>query len=558
MCGIVGVIDNEEKALELVVSGLRRLEYRGYDSWGVGWSNNSLDIEKGLGAISESGFDRVVGATKALGHTRWATHGEVSEANAHPHVDCQNNLALVHNGIIENYQELKYQLEKGGHQFVSQTDSEVVVHLIEDYLNKGNDFLKAFNYAINDLSGQFAIVVLENKTGTLWASRRNSPLLVGLAPHKTFVASDAQAFDRSVKQVFVPDNDQILKIDTELKVFAEEQELKYLPRRYDGEYAESSKGSFNTFTLKEISGQPESLLAVLSRSQTDMQGIADIINNAYGLFLVGAGSAYNAGLTASYLFSRIAKKHINISLASEFPNYEHFLTKKTVLLAISQSGETADTLEAVRVAKAKGNKVIALVNVKDSTLDRLADYSIPLQVGPEVGVLATKSLTGQIALLQLLAYTIAGQFKQGKERLEEIANQANQLLTEGILKQLKDIAHVLLKQQHLYDLGRGLNYPTALEAALKIKEVSYIHAEAFAGGELKHGPIALIDTGTPVVAFVARDENYESMLSNISEVKARGAYVIGVSPLNNQVFDQWIEIPDSHDMTPILAAIPAQ
>lgn len=557
MCGIVGVIDNNLIAPKLTVDGLKKLEYRGYDSWGVGWLNEDLELKKGLGGISESGFTAQVKAKQAIGHTRWATHGMVSEDNAHPHADCQNKLLLVHNGIIENYQQLKGRLTKRGHRFGSQTDSEVIVHLLEDYLQE-KDFLIALQQTIDDLAGQFAIVILDKTTGYIWACRRNSPLLIGLSSTRTYVASDAQAFDSSIDRVLNPEDNLIIKLAETVEIFDKSGKVEFISKIYKPQHLLAKKGNFDTFTLKEISEQPESLLAALSRSQAEMEKIAKIINNAYGLFMVGAGSAYNAGLTASYLFSRIAKKHINISLASEFPNYEHFLTKKTVLFAISQSGETADTLDAVRVAQAKGNQVIALVNVKGSTLDRLADYSIPLQVGPEVGVLATKSLTGQIAFLQLLAYAVAGQFKEGKLELEKVSDQSRLMLTDAYFESIRGVAHRLADKQHLYVLGRGLNFPTALEAALKIKEVSYIHAEAFAGGELKHGPIALIESGTPVIGFVAEDENYESMISNLNEVKTRGAQIIGISSVNNGIFDSWIKIPEVADMMPIVAAIPAQ
>jgi len=564
MCGIIGYI-GKNNASSIILEGLKNLEYRGYDSVGVAFiTPEGVVVKKDKGKVEEvhEKLNFLEHETNlAIGHTRWATHGKVSKENAHPHTDCDSKIAIVHNGIIENYQELKENLISSGHIFKSETDSEVISHLIEEELKKGKNFEEACCFAFNKLKGTFAVLAVKEDEHKIIAVRRGSPLVLGIADHGYFAASDIPAFLQHTKQViYLYDYDFVI-LDSEPKIFnIQEGKLTRVERpihSIDWDAEKAKKGEFEHFMLKEICEQVETIQRVAAQKKEEVEKIVEEMKRAHSIFFVGCGSSYHACLTASYLFSKIAKKHVNVLLASEFPNYEHFLNSDTVVIAVSQSGETYDVLEAVRTAKKKGSKVISIVNVMGSSLMRESDSFLPMNAGPEICVLSTKTYTSQLTLLTLLAYAFDGKFEEGKNKLKYLWNIIYNLTSANMRNKIKELAEKLKDKEHIFCIGRGLQYATALEAALKIKEASYIHAEAFASGELKHGSIALIEDSTPCIVFVS-EENEKETISNVMEVKSRGGYVVGISPNYNEIFDFWIKVPEAGNENPIIQIIPIQ
>jgi glucosamine--fructose-6-phosphate aminotransferase (isomerizing) len=562
MCGIIGYV-GDKKAAPILLEAIKKLEYRGYDSVGMCTIDSSLNILKGVGRIDDVNnrlnFNSLPG-TIGISHTRWATHGEVTDFNAHPQTDCQGKIMVVHNGIIENYSELKKELMEKGHRFNSETDTEVIPHLIEDYINAGNEFREAVIKASKRLDGLFAFIAInENDSGTIIATKNKCPLVLGVGSNENFVGSDVVSFlNYTNKVVFLDDGDTVEITKNNFKLFDIEGRLKKKnidTIKWSPEQAK--KSGYKHFMIKEILEQKETIDRVLSHDKKTIQKIAGMINDAFGVFFVACGTSYHACLSAGYIFSKVTNKHVNVYLASEFPNFSHFLTKNTLMIAVSQSGETADVLEAVRVAKKKGVKVISLVNVMGSSLMRMSDFTLLLNAGPEICVLATKTFTSQLALIYLLAYACAGRYEDGKRGLEDVSKKVKDVLSEENIQKIKNLAKNLKDEENIYLIGRGLSYSTTLEGALKLKEVSYIHAEGLAGGELKHGTLALIERGTPCIAIVPENESRKEILSNIMEIKARGGYIIGISNKNEDVFDFSIIIPDV-EMHPILMIIPIQ
>ncbi|MBO3769149.1 MAG: glutamine--fructose-6-phosphate transaminase (isomerizing) [Thermoproteota archaeon] len=564
MCGIIGYI-GRKNASQIVLDGLRHLEYRGYDSVGfAGVLNGRLVIKKDVGKVDEVHARLNFlehNLNLAIGHTRWATHGRVTRANAHPHTDCNKKVAIVHNGIIENYEELKKELVSRGHEFKSKTDSEVVAHLIEENLIDGMSFEEACFNAFKQLEGAYAILAVKNDEHKIVAIKKGSPLVIGLADHGSFAASDIPAFlNYTKKVVYLYDYDMVVLKPEPVFYNIKDGVLLRVERpiqSVDWDAEKARKGEFEHFMLKEIMEQVDTVQRAAAQDKKILEKIASEIRRARGVFLVGCGSSYHACLTASYVFSKVAKEHVNVVLASEFPNYEHFLTKRTLIIAVSQSGETYDVLEAIRAGKKRGSKIISIVNVMGSSLARESDAFLLMHAGPEICVLSTKTYTSQIALLNLLAYTLVGKYEEGKRRLKYLWNVIYYLTSANTRNKIKRLAEKLMDEQHIFCIGRGLQYPTAMEAALKIKEASYIHAEAFAGGELKHGTIALIEEGTPCIVFVSEEDSKE-ILSNATEVKSRGGYIIGISPLDNEIFDFWIKVPECGTENPIVQIIPIQ
>ncbi len=558
MCGIIGY-KGKRNATEIVIQGLKRLEYRGYDSWGIGIKNNKLKVIKKVGKIGEFSIKKnnLEESQIAIAHTRWATHGEVNEKNSHPHTCCNGKIAVVHNGIVENFQEIKKELEKK-HHFKSETDTEVIAHLIEEKIHLG--FERAVKESIKKLEGSYAIVVIKEDENKIIAAKKGSPLIIGVGEEEFFIASDVPAFlDYTNKAIFPEDGDVII-INDKIRIFniKENQKVKRELKELNLNIEQVQKKGYDHFMLKEIHEQKETIRKSLQQDEKEIKKIAAEINKGFGIFFIACGTAYHAALTASYLFSQIAKKHINVVLASEFPNYEHFLTKKTLVVPISQSGETADVLAAVKTAKEKGSRIISIVNVPSSTLVRQSHVSFQLNAGPEIGVASTKAFTSQVALLTLLAYACAGKLEEGKIKLKKTASYIENMLNGEIEEKTKKLAKKLKTNNHLFVIGRSENYPIALEAALKIKEISYIHAEGFAGGELKHGTIALIDKKTPCIILAADDKNKKEIISNAIEVKSRGGYIIGISPEYNEVFDFFIKTPNNGSLSPLINVIPAQ
>ncbi|MBI4975188.1 glutamine--fructose-6-phosphate transaminase (isomerizing) [Candidatus Peregrinibacteria bacterium] len=565
MCGIFAYIGPKTNAPKIVIEGLKKLEYRGYDSWGVAYkTTDDIVINKKVGKIEEmkEGPWTKAKSSLAMGHSRWATHGGVTEKNAHPQATENRDIVLVHNGIFENYLEVKKQLQKKGHKFISQTDTEVIAHLIEEY-GKKFSFEESVKSAIKKIEGRYAIVVLKKNENKIMTARKGSPLIIGVGTPKNeyFIASDIPAFLKYTNKVIYLDDDQMAVIGEKSIKFLDikkDKEIKKRIIKIDWNVESSEKGDFPHFMIKEITEQKDTLTKAINQDPEIIEKVAQAIKNAYGVYLVGCGTAGKVGMVGEYLFAEIAKKHVNFAFGSEFGNYKDFLTKKTLMICISQSGETADTLEAIETAKKKGVKIVSIVNVESSTMARISDMVIPIKAGPEKAVASTKATTSQIAILTLLAYACDGGVKIGKQLLITTASQINDMLNPRYGEHIMKIAKKIKNVESMYIIGRGKNYPIALESAIKLQEVSYIHAEGFAGGELKHGPIALISKNTPVIALVANDENKKDVLSNATEVKARGGYIIGVSPEKEEVFDFWIRVPDTGSTSPIVNIIPIQ
>jgi len=573
MCGIIAYT-GDENAAPILLEGLKRLEYRGYDSAGILTINynDQFELKKDIGKVLEI-HNRLnlldLKGSIGIAHTRWATHGGVTQENAHPHISNNQKIAVIHNGIVENYKDLKAQLVSQGFHFSSETDTEVVPNMIEYWMRiRGVDFVQAVLNTFQSLEGNFAIVVIDRDSKTIVGSKNGSPLVLGVGrDNDFFLASDIPAFlDRTKDVVYLYDGDTVVIRQPKLKGEARQYEIldfrtgKREERpvqsvSWDIEHA--AKGEFDHFMLKEIFEQADTIKSAASQDRATIEEITARIRKARGVFLIGCGSSYNACLSASYLFSKLASFHINTVLASEFSAYEDFLKEDTLVIAVTQSGETIDVLDAIKTAKQKGCQIISIVNVMGSSATQFADTSLFLNAGPEVSVLSTKTYTAQLAVLTLLAFSLAGRYDEGVRELKFLENVLLNLTSRHMRDEIKELADRLSTSEHIFVLGRGSLYATALEAALKIKEVSYIHAEAFAGGELKHGPISLIGKGTPIIVFFSKD-TAPKILSNAMEVKSRGGYLIGIGPTKIDVFDFPIKVPESEELNPICQIIPIQ
>jgi len=464
---------------------------------------------------------------------------------------------VVHNGIVENFQELKKFLKEQGFEFLSQTDTEIISNLIEYFIKKEDDFREAFRKALLKLEGSYAVVALFQGSNKLFFGRKGSPLVLGIGNNEFFVASDVPAFLQYTNKVIYLDDGEFGCINAGVDVFdlkggMKKKEIKEINWTVE----QAQKGDYSHFMLKEIYEQEHTIKKAVEQDHELIRKVTDMIKNAFGIFFVGCGTSYHACVSAGYEFSEVAKKHVNVVLASEFRNYKDFLTDKTLIIAVSQSGETADVLDAVRIAKKHGAKVISIVNVMGSTLMRLSDKNIMMNAGPEICVLSTKSYTSQLAVLILLAYSVADKLDEGRALIEKASSHVSRIIDEN-LEKLKKLAELTSKQHDYFLIGRDLAFPSALEGALKIKEVSYIHAEGFAGAELKHGTIALIDKGIPVIVLVT-NKTRKLILSNAMEIKARGGYIIGIDSEHNSLYDYFIQVPDMGQANPILMIIPIQ
>ncbi|MFH0837087.1 MAG: glutamine--fructose-6-phosphate transaminase (isomerizing) [Candidatus Aenigmatarchaeota archaeon] len=562
MCGII-VYKGNKKAADIMLDGLKRLEYRGYDSCGMAIiSNNKIELKKDIGRIADVnkrlGFLSMEGNI-GISHTRWSTTGRVTQKNAHPHLSCDGNIAVVHNGVIENYSELRKDLITKGHKFISETDTEVIAHLIEEDANFERACLKTFK----KIKGRNAFIAINNK-GEMVVARNGSPLVIGVGDNEYFIASDVPAFIKHTRKVIFIEDGELISLGD-----ASKQEIKFIDTKYskylkkrieeiEWIVEEAQKGEYPHFLIKEIMDQKKTIMAAATQDYHKIENIADMINESFGSFLIACGTAGHAALASSYFFSKIANKHINHMVASEFQSHYHFLTDKSLVIAVSQSGETADVLEAVKLSKAKGAKIVGIVNVPGSSLARQSNYTFMTNAGPEIAVCSTKAYTSQLSVALLLAYAAAGKMDEGVALLKKTAKQIDDMLNEELQNNIRALAKKLATKDHIYVIGKGFNYPTSLETALKIKEVSYIHAEGFASGELKHGVIALIEQGTPCIAIVANDDTKNDVLTGALEIKSRGGYIIGIAPENNEIFDYWISVPDAGDASPIVNCIPAQ
>lgn len=565
MCGIFGYIGKQNNAAETIFEGLKQLEYRGYDSWGVAIKKDKkISVEKQVGKIGNHAIS-LPQSSLGIGHTRWATHGGVTLTNAHPHLDCTETIAVIHNGIIENFEEIKEELLKKGHEFKSETDTEVVVHLVEENLKRSQPagrqgFASSVRDGFNRLKGLNAIVVLNTRSKEIIAAKNGSPLVVGKSENELFLASDAAGILPHTKQLlFLKDNEMvILGKDVQLLSLPKGRKLHVVFETVDWEVEDVDKGSFAHFMLKEIHEQPKVIRNIAENYDDQINILAGVIAKAKGTFFIGSGTAFHACMVGAYLFSKIVQKHVNTAAASEFNYLEDFLTKDSLVIALSQSGETIDVVEPLVRAKKRGSIIFAITNALGSTIYRLADYKMLLGAGPEKAVASTKAYVAKLSILLLLAYTMVDKQKEGKRLLLDASDEITRFLKKENVEQFEKIASLLKNAEHIYTIGRGVSYPTALEAAMKIKEVSYIHTEGFAGGELKHGTIALIEKGTPCIVFAPVDKTYEATLSNAMEIKARGGVIIGVSSKRTDVFDHFIEVKDSTSTCVISQIVPAQ
>jgi glutamine---fructose-6-phosphate transaminase (isomerizing) len=578
MCGIIAYTGDEEAA-PILFEGLKRLEYRGYDSAGIITINRTgeFELKKQVGKVQDIhnelnllDLDGNIG----LAHTRWATHGGVTQNNAHPHVSNNSKIAVIHNGIVENYKELKALLVSKGFHFQSETDTEVIPNLIEYWIaSKHLSFVDATMKTLQSLEGNFAVVILDRDTRTIIGAKNGSPLVLGVGERKNrknelFLASDIPAFlDRTKNVVYLYDGDMVVfesdpsSSKRSYQIFDFRGRTKRAITRpiqsVSWSLSHAAKGEFDHFMLKEIAEQVETIQKASAQDPELVQSITQMIKEAKGVFLVASGSSYHACLSVSYLFAKLASFHINTVIASEFSQYESFLKPETLVIAVSQSGETIDVLDAVKAAKEKGCRIVSIVNVMGSSLTQISHKTMLLNSGPEISVLSTKTYTAQLAVLTLLAYSLAGKYDEGVQKLKFLWNIVYNLTAATTRNKIKELSTRLATHEHIFVLGRGSLYATALEAALKIKEVSYIHAEAFAGGELKHGPIAMIKKGTPCIIFVSKDTE-KTILSNAMEVKSRGGYIIGIGAEPIESFDFFIKVPESNSLNPICDIIPIQ
>ena len=551
MCGILGYL-GLRNGTPIVHEGLKALAYRGYDSWGMAVHQDShITIQKGTGDISKT-EPLTLHSNRVIGHTRWATHGGVTEANAHPHANMDKTICAVHNGIIENYAELKAELQKNGFVFASQTDTEVIPHLIDFYMRQGKTFEQAFKATLQRLEGSYAILATyANETGILFA-KNGSPLVLGLGQNEYFVSSDIPSFLPHTKTLVHLEDGDYGAITNKVTIYNKDKQIDRQPSTAHWDVEIAKKGNYPHFMIKEVNEQPLTIRKALNQPKELIKQTALLLQNASTVFLVGCGTSYNACATATYQFSKSGKQTISV-LGSEFSQQIPFIDKKTAIIAVSQSGETADIIDAVKASKEKGAVVIGICNVPSSTLARIVDVVIPMNSGPELCVLATKSCTSTLAILYMLAFALRG---KDTSVLTEAADAALHVLKQH-QQTMPELAKKIANVQNMFAIGRGALSQVAREAALKIKEVSYIHAEGMPAGELKHGSIALIEQGTPVIVF-ADDETRAFSTSNAMEVKARGAFVIGVDSKPSPAYDFHIQIPALDDATPLLALLPIQ
>ncbi|EQG07090.1 glutamine--fructose-6-phosphate aminotransferase [Clostridioides difficile] len=583
MCGIVGYLGSR-KAAEVIVEGLSKLEYRGYDSAGVAVNSSNekeLNIRKFKGRLSVLAEDlekNPIDGNLGIGHTRWATHGEPSDVNSHPHFNQAKTIAVVHNGIIENYMEIKEELISEGVKFESQTDTEVIAHLVDKYY-EGN-LLDAVYKTISKLRGAYALGVICKEHGNeLVAVRKDSPLVVGVGEGENFIASDIPALLKYTRDVYFLENGEVVHLkDENVTVYDSNRNLvekEVFHVTWDVEAA--SKGGYDYFMSKEIHEQPTGVRETLERRLDDNGNIIlDSINiskedleKINKVYIVAFGTAYNAGLLGKYAIEKFVNIPVITDIASEFRYSDPFVDENSLVILVSQSGETADTLAVLRDSKAKGARILSITNVVGSSIARESDDVFYTWAGPEVAVASTKAYTTQITSLYMIALdfaikkgTITREFYDSMiSKMKEIPSKIQEILDNE--EYIKEVAKTVVSSEHAFYLGRGIDYSLAMEGSLKLKEISYIHAEAFAAGELKHGTIALIEKGTPVIAIATQEKLFEKMVSNMEEVRARGAYVVAIAQSHNKdvekAADKIIYIPNSDDiLSPILAVVPMQ
>lgn len=589
MCGIVAYIGNKD-AYPILIKGLQRLEYRGYDSAGVALIDSKSSLIKTFkrkGKVQDlvefaSGANTL--SHVGIGHTRWATHGEPNHTNAHPHLSGKGNLAIIHNGIIENYGPLRKMLEKNGHTFHSETDTEVLIHFIEEIQDKENiDLAEAVRLALSQVVGAYAIVILDKENPEqIIAARKGSPLVLGLGDKgEYFLASDASPIIEYTKNVVYLRDEEIVSLERNGAFLIKSIDNKLVTpfvQYLEMEIEAIEKGGFEHYMLKEIYQQPDTIAdamrgrLIASQGKITLGGINEYekrIINSDRIVIAACGTSWIAGLIGEYIIEELARIKVEVEYASEFRYRNPILSEKDLIIAISQSGETADTIAAIDLAKEKGCLVYGICNVVGSTIARMTDAGSYIHAGPEIGVASTKAFTGQLTLLTLIGLQLAQlkgtisntYFHELVNELENIPRKVKRVLEND--SKIKEIATLFINTTNALYLGRGYNFPVALEGALKLKEISYIHAEGYPAAEMKHGPIALIDENMPVIVIATNDSTREKVISNIQEVKARKGQIISIVKENDyeiaQMSDHFIEIPDTAEpLTPLLSVIPLQ
>ncbi|KUG26890.1 glucosamine--fructose-6-phosphate aminotransferase [hydrocarbon metagenome] len=583
MCGIVGYIGNKN-SVPILIDGLKRLEYRGYDSAGVGiLTKDKAEVYKREGKVSE--LEKYISELKlnskiGIGHTRWATHGIPNEVNAHPHFNPEKTLLVIHNGIIENYSVLKKSLRDEGYQFVSDTDTEVLVNMIDVFLKKGQNLCNAVRYALSKVEGTYGIAAIYiDEPDKIVVARKGSPLVIGVGDNENLIASDVNALIAHTKRVVYLEDNEVAEIykDKFIVKTLEDENLKKDILEIEGSIEEITKGGFPHFMFKEIMEQPESIKNSLRGRVILKDGLAklggligyeDRIAESRRIIICACGTSWHAGLVAEYMIEQYADIPVEVEYASEFRYRNPILSKDDTVIFISQSGETADTLAALKEAKRKGALCVGVVNVVGSTIARESHTGVYIHAGPEIGVASTKAFTAQLIVLSLITLLIARKKNlsvvDGREIAQailELPNQVQEILNQNEL--IENVAEKFVSANNFLYLGRGYQFPVALEGALKLKEISYIHAEGYPAAEMKHGPIALIDENMPVVFIAPTDTVYEKVVSNIEEVKARGGRIIAVANNDNAKIDELVEytikVPSTIPMLmPVLTVIPLQ
>ncbi len=562
MCGIFGYAGSKNAAKN-IFTGLKRLEYRGYDSWGVAVAEGGrITLNKRTGPIGDLSEEHVFPhAAIGIGHTRWATHGGVTETNAHPHYASDGSFVLAQNGIVENYQDLKAMLVRKGFKFVSQTDTEVIVRLVELELQTKNDLRKAVASAFNKLEGRNTIILLTADGKQILAVRNGSPLVVGIGADEIFFASDSLSFaDRTNTVIYLNDLQLIDYNDNRLSGYDVRSGKKIVLSKTTLEHGAVNidKEGYDHFMLKEIVEQKYTIREAVQYTEAELKPLVAAIKKADTVYTVGAGTAsFAAGEIAFFLRKYAKVKAIELK-SYEMGSYRELFGKKDLLIAVSQSGETADTIEAVEFAKKRGTKIASVVNMVGSTLTRISDLPYFSRSGPEICVASTKAFTAQCSWGLLVAMSVAGKYRYFRNEIETVTKQLSGYFSEQLFARIRSIASRMTNKDHFFVLGKGQNYYISLEGALKVKEITYKHFEGFAAGELKHGVIALIESGTPVFVIVSEDESKADMLSAAAEVKSRGAWVIGIAKQENELFDDYIPTLKGLELDPLLNVIPFQ
>lgn len=583
MCGIVGYI-GEKNCVPLLIQGLKKLEYRGYDSAGIGFiQNNKCSVIKNKGKVSlleKKIEDLNLNSKIGIGHTRWATHGMPNENNAHPHFNNEKTLLIIHNGIIENYITLKKQLQNIGYEFYSETDSEIFAKLIDNYLKKGNSLVNAVRLALNEVDGTYGLaVIFQDEPDKIVVAKKGSPLVIGIGNNENFIASDVNALIAYTNQVVYLEDGEVAEIykDKFIVKSVDDENIKKVINELSFSENEIDKGGYPTFMLKEIMEQPESILNSMRGRLIYDEGIAklgglesvlDKLIDAKRFIISACGTSWHAGLIGEYMFEQYLRIPTEVDYASEFRYRNPVINKDDVIFFISQSGETADTLAALKEAKRKGALCIGICNVVGSSIARESDAGVYIHAGPEIGVASTKAFTSQLVVLALITLLLARKkdmsLIDGKKIVEEfqkIPEKVKTILT--LNSQIEYLSEEFKDAKNFLYLGRGYNFPVALEGALKLKEISYIHAEGYPAAEMKHGPIALVDENMPVVFIATKDSTYEKILSNIQEIKARKGRIIAIASEDDNsienLVDYVIKIPNTIRMLmPILTIIPLQ